>query len=269
MPKTKASAKSKPSGKSTPSQAHTATKHQSAPKRIGTARSFLERFNTNIAIGSLFAELVGTFGLTALVLSTNGNPVVAAVAVMIFVIVFGKLSGAHINPAVTIALLTVRRISALRGAGYIVAQLIGSMLALIVIAQFASAAPPVVNPETDQLITRSVFEVPALVGTWTPFFAEMLGSLILGLGIAAVTFVKREGLESGFAVGGALMLGLFLAMQGSAAVLNPAVALGLDAFTSDLWTYSVYAFAPVIGVTAGVMLFRLLQLDVKEETKSA
>lgn len=266
MSKTKASAKTKSSGASSPS---TTKKHLLPSKKVASSLPFLERFNTNIAIGSLFAELLGTFGLTALVLSTNGNPVVAAVSVLVFVVIFGRLSGAHINPAVTVALLTVRRVSTRRAAGYIVAQLLGSMLALIVIAQFASAAPPVINPETNQLITRSVFEVPALIGTWAPFFAEMLGSLILGFGVAAVTFVKREGLETGFAVGGALMLGLFLAMQGSAGVLNPAVALGLDAFTSNLWTYSVYALAPVIGVTAGVTLFRLLQLDIKEETKAS
>lgn len=271
MPKNKSSTKakvSKTTGKVVPAKAEAPVAVRTTVTRSSAAstRSYKDvlsrRLSGDLTLGALFAELIGSFALVALLLSTNGNAIIAGITVLVFTIIFGKLSGAHINPIVSVALMATRQISAMRGVAYIVAQILGAMLALVVITQFVNNAPGVPNPYTGEMTQAQVFKVDALVGDWRPFFAEMLGAIVFGLGVAAVTFQRREGLEAGYLVGGALLLGLLLATQGSAAILNPAAALSLNAYKFDNgWTIAVYALAPILGAVAGAWLYRVLQWD--------
>ena len=285
MPKTKSSTKAKAAK---PAARSSATK--AAPVRTTVTRTtvtnpgknaFSRRLTGELSLGALFAELIGTFVLTVLLLNTSGNAIIAGVTVLVFTIILGRLSGGHLNPAITIGLLATRQITWVRAAGYIVAQLLGAMLALVVVSLFINSTPDVqiMNPYTSEPTIAekpTLFKVDGLNGDWRPFFAEALGALVLGLGVAAARFTRREGMEAGFAIGGALMLGLLVATyQGTTAVLNPAVALGLDAYKMDNfgWALGVYAIAPIVGVAAGAWLFRLLQLDnqsaKKEEAEAA
>jgi aquaporin Z len=263
MPKTKASTKAKAPSKAASSPARTTVKRTTVQASV-PQKTFTSRFKNDLVVGALFAELMGTFILTALLLSLSGNAIIAGITVLFFTIAFGRVSGGHINPAVTIALLTTRKISPIRAAGYIVAQLLGAMLALIIISQFVHTGTPVQNPYTGELSQAKIFAVDPLTGDWRPFFAEAIGALVFGLGVAAATFTKRQDLEAGFLVGGALMLGLLLGAQGAGVVLNPAAALGLDAYKfangHDWWTLAVYALAPIIGVTAGVWFYKLVRI---------
>lgn len=284
MPKTKSSTKakaSKPAGKTAPVKTakaeapvvRTTVTRSSAASRRNYKDILASRFSRDLTLGALFAELIGSFSLVALLLSTNGNAIIAGITVLVFTIIFGKLSGAHINPIVSIALMATRQVSVVRGIAYIVVQLIGAMLALVVISQFVANAPAVPNPYTGEMTPAQIFKVEALVGDWRPFFAEFLGAIVFGLGVAAVTFQRREGLEAGYVVGGALLLGLLLATQGSSAILNPAAALSLDAYQmkdGNMWPIAVYAIAPALGAVAGAWLYRVLQWDSqppKEEIK--
>lgn len=201
----------------------------------------------------LTAELVGTFILTCAVIMSSGNVILAALTVLVLILTLGKLSGAHINPAVTFALFATRHISALKAFGFIVAQLFGAMLALVVMTKFAeTASPSMLGQPTD------LFKAAELMGTWRPFWAEFLGSLLFGLGIGAAVLGKKEGFEAAFTISGALMIGLVLASIGSSAILNPAVAMGISAFTQNIWTLIVYVGGSVLGVTLGAWLFKLL-----------
>lgn len=272
MPKTKSSTKAKatkPAAKAAAAKAEapvvrTTVTRSSAVSRRNYKDILSRRLSGDLTLGALFAELIGSFSLVALLLSTNGNAIIAGITVLVFTIIFGKLSGAHINPIVSVALMATRQVSVVRGVAYIVAQLLGAMLALVVISQFVASAPGVPNPYTGEVTAAQIFKVDALVGDWRPFFAEMLGALVFGLGVAAVTFQRREGLEAGYVVGGALLLGLLLATQGSAAILNPAAALSLDAYQikdNNWWPVAVYAIAPALGAVAGAWLYRVLQWD--------
>src|SRR5690349_7131389 len=82
---------------------------------------------TNLPLGALVAELVGTFILTMAVLNTQGNVIVAAVTVIILVLMLASLSGGYVNPAVTIGMWVTRQITPLRAVGYIIAQFLGAM----------------------------------------------------------------------------------------------------------------------------------------------
>lgn len=210
-----------------------------------------------LVLGSLIAELVGTFILTFAVLNTLGNAVVAAMTVLILVLMLSKLSGGHVNPVVTVSLLVTKQISLVKALGYIVAQFLGAMLAVVVATQFLGNTP---DPYTGQ--AAELFSV-AVVGEWKPFFGEMVGALLFGFGVAAAVLGKKEGFEAAFTVGGALLLGLIVATSGSSAILNPAVALGLGALdTANIWGIWAYALAPVLGGAVGAMLYKLLQSDI-------
>ena len=266
MPKTKSSPRTKTTHKAAPSTVHTTVTRTSAAR----TKNYKNVLQGDLKVGPLFAELVGSFGLVALLLTTNGNAIVAGITILFFTMAFGRLSGGHVNPAVTVALLATRKISAVRAAGYIVAQLLGAMLALVIITQFTHGAASVQDPYTGQMTQPKVFAVTALAGDWRPFFAEALGAVILGLGVAAAKFKKRGDLEAGYLIGGALILGMLLATQGSTAVLNPAAALGLDGYKlENMWTITVYAIAPLLGVAAGAWLYKLLQWDEKGEVEEA
>ena len=92
------------------------------------------------------AELLGTFALTLSVLfSISGNsasltPLVAGLVVGLFVYTVGAISGTHLNPAVTLSMLSVKKIKSTDAAGYIVVQLIGAIGAGVVANQLGVPA---------------------------------------------------------------------------------------------------------------------------------
>src|SRR5690349_9854251 len=211
-----------------------------------------------LVLGSLAAELFGTFVLTTVLLKTAGNPFIAALTVIVLVMALNRLSGGHINSAVTIAMWATRQISAIKAGGYVLAQVLGGMLALVVVTQCAHAAP--VDPLTGEV--ASVFAAPELTEQWRPFFGELLGGLVFGVAVAAAVLGRKTSLESGFVVGGGLLLGLVVALLGSSAILNPAVAVGMSAINlGNIWTSIAYIAGPIAGVAAGTWLYKLLQWD--------
>lgn len=184
------------------------------------------------------AELLGTFGLTLAVAlslasgSTVATPVVAALTLGLFVYTLGPISGAHLNPAVTIGLWSVRQIEPTKAAGYILAQLVGAGLAFILARAMAPAAVLVVNNSL-------------LVG-----LAELIGAFFFVFGIAAVVSGKVPSSLSGVVVGGSLLLGITLASITSNGVLNPAVALGIGSFNV------MYLLGPILGAVLGAAAFK-------------
>ncbi|MBI3458703.1 aquaporin [Candidatus Azambacteria bacterium] len=187
------------------------------------------------------AELLGTFGLTLVVLlSLNGafpvaTAVLAALTLGLFVYTIGHISGTHINPAVTLGLLSIKKIGLQETLGYIVAQFIGAGLAMVVASQF------IVNPV-----------VLTAANTGTVGIFEFIGMFFFAFGIAAVVFGKTPASLSGFVVGGSLLLGLSLASFKSNGVLNPAVAFGIGSFSL------MYIIGPIIGSIVAMQVFKLL-----------
>lgn len=212
---------------------------------------------SELALGALVAELVGTFVLTYAVLNTQGNAIIAAVTVLILVLMLAKLSGGHINPAVTISLWATRQISWVKALGYLVAQFLGAMLAVVIASRFIEG---VVDPMTGEQM--KLFAVQAK-DEWKPFFAELVGAIIFGFGVAAAVLGKKEDFAAAFTIGGALLIGLVVAISGSNGILNPAVALGVGGLDVKHWLgVMAYGLGPVIGAAAGAWLYKLLQSDI-------
>ena len=200
---------------------------------------------TRRKIAMLAAEFLGTAMLASVILavskSSAGLPyfvsIAAAVAIIIIAAVIGGVSGAHLNPVITLGLWSVRRIKLLPAVAYIAVQFLGAWAAYLLFSYL-----------TGQTLTNTTadFEGKVLV-------AEAVGAFILSMGWAAVVYQKIQGVLSGVVVGGALMLGILVAAVGGGGILNPAVALGMHS-----WVWGTYVLGPVLGAVIGFNLYGLL-----------
>ena len=106
---------------------------------------------------------------------------------------------------------------------------------------------------------------------WAVFFAELMGAAIFGFAFATAR-KQVERLTKGFTVGLGLFLGLLIAGSAAAAVsgmaiLNPAVAVALQAISfASVWPVAIYVFATAVGAVAGFLLSDLLSSETYGNT---
>jgi len=182
------------------------------------------------AFRSALAELLGTFflALAALTIAVPLTPFAVGLTLLGFVYAVGSLSGAHLNPAVTVGLVVSRRFPFAHGLLYMVAQVAGALLARLMVGA--------------GLVGELGHSYQA--GT---VVAEFLGFGILMITVAATTEKQVAKAGSGIAVGGALLAGLLV----SHGVLNPAVALAMGLATSPtIWAtlLSAVVFSLIFSV---------------------
>lgn len=215
---------------------------------------------------SLGAEFIGTFLLAAAVITGSGQPIIVMFAVVGIVLLVGALSGAHINPAITIGALITRRIDWFRALGYLVAQFLGAALAFVALSTFVggsevSAEAALYGQSAATLF--SAVDLTTLAGKeWYVFFAELLGTAILGYAVANA-LRAGERVTSALSVGLGIFIALMVAVSaasyvGASGIINPAVAVSLQALSWSVWPLAVYVLAPVIGATLGFVIFDLL-----------
>ncbi|MBL8159372.1 aquaporin [Candidatus Saccharibacteria bacterium] len=183
--------------------------------------------------------------------------VFAALAYVIITLIIGRISGAHINPAITIARMTQRVTRLGEGTLYIVAQVLGAMLALAIVSTVGGIDP-------DNLVLHRA--------DWNLFYGELLGSLVFGFGVASAALYTRAMGKQALVIGGSYLLGAIIATMGGArGFLNPALAVGTNATAtgdnSQWWMLvASYVVAPVLGATIGYALYRLIS---REHRRSA
>jgi len=224
-------------------------------------------------VGAVVAEFVGAFMLAAAFIAGQGQPVLVLFALVGVVLALGAASGAHVNPAVTVAAWATRKVSAVRALVYVVAQVLGAMLALVVLNAFVSQAPEVSSQAAmlGQSASQELFKATAIPNgkEWTVFFAELLGAAIFGFAVASARKQLTQ-LSKAFTVGLGFFLALLVAGSAAAAVsgvaiLNPAVAVALQAINfSSVWPVAVYVLATVLGAIGGFVLNDLVNVNNDE-----
>jgi glycerol uptake facilitator protein len=153
----------------------------------------------------------------------------------LFVYSLGHLSGTHINPAVTIAAWSIKKIETNEAVSYVVAQMLGAFIAMVVITK--TVGMPAVTVATTNMVG----------------LAELVGAFLFTFGIASVVYGKAASMMSGVVVGGSLLLGITVAvLLGSNGVLNPAVAFGIGSFNA------MYVLGPVVGAVLGMQVYKRL-----------
>ncbi|HEX4662115.1 MAG TPA: aquaporin [Candidatus Saccharimonadales bacterium] len=215
-------------------------------------------FTPKTALGALLAELVGTFILAGAVIALQGSVLLVAFALTVATLATITLSGGHLNPAISFAAWVTRRISGWRALGYIVAQVLGGMLALLV----AHALLPIQAADQTTGAAAQIFQIPALTAgkEWYIFFAQMLGTAVFAFAVGSAAVYRKEKLAAAFVVGFGLYVGLLFA--GSFGVLNPAVALAVGGLKWSVWPLAVFIVAPLVGAAIGMGLHKLLNADV-------
>lgn len=216
---------------------------------------------------ALGAEFIGTFLLAAVVIAGQGQPIFVLFGLVGIVLLIGSISGAHVNPAITIGAWATRRIGWLRALGYIFVQFLGAAVAYFAFTAFlGGATQPTAEQEMYGQTAAALFQaadVTALTGKeWYVFFAEVLGASILGFAVASAARAK-ETINAAFTYG----LGIFIALMvtititsyvSASAILNPAVALSLQAY-SGTWAYIIYGLGAVLGAVIGFILHDILR----------
>ncbi|MBQ6345406.1 MAG: aquaporin family protein [Methanobrevibacter sp.] len=178
--------------------------------------------------------------------------------VMACIYLFGKISGAHLNPAVTVGLLVSKNISLVDSIYYIVAQVIGACLGSL--ALFLCLGGSAVT------IGALGATAPGLgVGYWQTMFAEFIGTFFLVLVVMGVAVDKKAepgfaGLSIGMTVTAVIVvLGAF-----TGASINPARTFGpylMDMLLggANLWAYyPIYLIGPVVGGILAALVYNFI-----------
>ena len=201
-------------------------------------------------------EFVGTFFLVltigCVVMAPNGAgalaPLAIGAALMVMVFTGGHVSGAHYNPAVTVAVFLRGKCAASDVPGYLVAQFAGAAAAAM-IAAFLKGNPAVSPMQIDP--TR------ALVAEFLYTFA--LCSTVLNVATARATSGNSF---YGLAIGFTVMAGAYSVGAVSGGAFNPAVALGATLMglfsAANIWVYLVANFA---AAAAAAAFFKLVDPD--------
>jgi len=196
-----------------------------------------------LAISS-FGEGLTTMSVLFISLGHGG-----AIALMIYA--FGHVSGAHINPAVTIPMIITKKIGVIDGIGYIIFQLIGAVAAAATLRVILPELGAKVNFATQRgpsdLINNSVSSGFAIEAILTFF-------LVLVIFMTAVHKKASPGWH-GFTIGGMVFLIHLVAVPLTGASVNPARTFG-PALISGFWEFHwLYWAAPIVGgIIAGVLM---------------
>lgn len=208
------------------------------------------------------AELIGTFtlvfcGCGAIVTNEFSNGTVShsgialtfGLVVMSLIYAFGEISGAHFNPAVTIAFTYAKKFPLKEVPKYILAQCTGAIL--------AAALLLLLFPMNELLGTT----LPT-IDVWRVFLFELILTFFLMLVIINVsTGSKETGIMAGIAIGGVVWFEAQFAGPITGASMNPARSIGPALVSGHLEHLWLYILAPIIGAILAVMSCKLVKDD--------
>jgi aquaporin Z len=204
------------------------------------------------------AEVIGTFivvvsatGVIVIDAKMNGIlgiPFIALapfVGVAIGVYLFGKISMAHFNPAVTVGYLITKHITKIQLAYYFVAEIIGALLGSLFVKYVIGN-----NANLGANVPNYSFPIPLIFG-----IEALASALLMAVILVAVYTGGLRGL-SGLAIGGIVGLNIFFLSFISGASMNPARSLApalLTGILSNLWLYWSATF---VGTSITAFIFR-------------
>jgi len=205
------------------------------------------------------AEFLGTFtmvfcGTAAMVVNDitgvithPGVAITWGLVVMGMIYAFAEISGAHFNPAVTIAFSYAKKFPWKEVPKYILAQCLGAICASLLVLMFW--------PENETLGAT----IPTIV-VWKAFILEFLLTFFLMLVIINVsTGSKETGTMAGIAIGGIVLLEAMFAGPMTKASMNPARSLGPALVSGNLTELWLYIAAPILGALVAVVSCRLVK----------
>jgi MIP family channel proteins len=207
------------------------------------------------------AEGIGTFALVfagcgAIVteaehpgsLGTVGVALVFGLVVMAMVYATGHLSGAHLNPAVTLGFSLTRHFPAREVLAYVVAQIAGALLAAALLAAVWPSAP------ADLGTTQpSVGAGSALV------YETVLTAFLMFVIMAVATDTRAVGTGAAIAIGGTVGLDALFGGPITGASMNPARSIGPALVSGELRDLWIYLVGPILGAALGALAYQVVR----------
>lgn len=202
----------------------------------------------------LFAEALGTFILVFLGSATIvfmadkvgflGIAMAFGLSVVAAAYGLGAISGAHLNPAVTIGMVTSGRMSLPEAIGYMIAQVIGAIIAIALLLMIASGNPAY-SIATNGLGQTTI----GAYGTMGAFLFEAVATFLFVTVILGATASNGAGALAGLAIGLTLVLIHLAGISVSGSSVNPARSLAPALFVggdalAQVW---LYILAPLLG----------------------
>lgn len=206
------------------------------------------------------AEFIGTFGLVftgtgAIIVNeiTDGSvtslgvSIVFGLVVMVMVYAIGHVSGAHINPAVSLAFAIIRHFPFRDLMPYWLAQLSGAVVASLTL-RF------IFGPGTSLGMT-----LPA-GGPWQALVMEfMLTFLLMFIIVSVATDVRAVGAAAAIAIGATIGLGSIFAGPVTGGSFNPARSFGPALVSGHFALHWVYWFGPMMGAVFGAVTYEFIK----------
>lgn len=214
-------------------------------KKYDGNESILTIFKDKKIYGALLGEIFGTM-IIALVILTLGlyQPLYTFFLLLATIVAVYKLSGANLNPINTAGMMATRRISVIRGVLYMLVQLVGAWLGVLIVSAFAKASGPDVELTGMTMVDATYY--------WVVTLTEFTGAAIVGFFFArAQQFKKSAFTFAAVAAGGVLaatvvvylVLYNYFGLTGTF-MMNPAIAL-------------MYQILPTSADTVGELLLEI------------
>ena len=215
----------------------------------------------------MVAELVGTFflvfaGVGAIVSETYragtvgfvGIALAHGVALAIGVSATMNISGGHLNPAISIAAWSIGRIDAKKAALYIVAQLLGAIIAVLAIkGLYPEMAGAVSNYGAPRLAND--------VSTTQGIVIEAILTFLLAFAIMGTAVDPRAPKIGGFGIGLAVFFDILAGGQMTGAAMNPARAFA-PMLVANAWTGAlIYWIGPILGAVVAAQLYERVIME--------
>lgn len=247
-------------------------------RKFDASENILTIFKSGKIFGALIGELLGTAAISAIVLTLGLNPIYVVFAYLGITLAVFKLSGANLNPVITAGMLATRRMSAIRGVLYLIAQVLGAWIAYLVVNAFLQAGIATGNVQSTTALPALATADSITVATegasyfWAITMIEFIGAIIFAFIFARALAYKRSSFTFAATVAAGMFTAILFALtismnylgisQEYTYVLNPATAVvyglfpssaeGFDALMQALMPMLVsYVIFPVLGGIVG------------------
>jgi aquaporin NIP len=181
-------------------------------------------------------------------LGVVGVALVFGLVIMVMIYATGHLSGAHINPAVTVAFTLTRHFPARDAVVYVAAQLAGAVAGALLLLAVWTGKPAQLGAT-----------VPS-IGTGSALLYEIVLTAFLMFVITAVaTDTRAVGAAAAIAIGGTVGLDALFGGPVTGASMNPARSFGPALAAGEWESFWIYVVGPVVGAALGALAYQLVR----------
>jgi len=181
-------------------------------------------------------------------LGAVGVSLVFGLIIMAMIYATGHLSGAHINPAVTIAFTLTRHFPVRDAIAYIAAQVAGATAAALVLLAAWADKPAQLGAT-----------IPTIASGTALLYEVLLTAILMFVIIAVATDTRAVGAAAALAIGGTVGLDALFGGPITGASMNPARSFG-PALASGTWTdFWIYIIGPVLGAVLGAFAYEVIR----------